>query len=197
MPRAAPAAADDPAPRLNGDSDTALVGAARSGDRAALACLYRRYAPMVHAVLLARVTPPDADDLTQEVFVHAIRQLGTLRDAGAIGPWLATIARNCAASMLRARKGAGPITHDVASPAPPCAGSAEAGEALAAIRSLPDTYRETLMMRLVEGLTGPQIAARTGMTPGSVRVNLHRGMAMLRERLGAPSPDAENQRSRP
>ena len=40
-------------------------------------------------------------------------------------------------------------------------------------------------MRLVEGMTGPEIAARTGMTPGSVRVNLHRGMALLRGRLGA------------
>lgn len=40
-------------------------------------------------------------------------------------------------------------------------------------------------MRLVEGLTGPEIAERTGITPDSVRVNLHRGMKMLRERLTA------------
>ena len=38
-------------------------------------------------------------------------------------------------------------------------------------------------MRLVEGLTGPEIAERTGLTPGSVRVNLHRGIQLLRERL--------------
>ena len=44
------------------------------------------------------------------------------------------------------------------------------------------TYRE-LALRLVEGLTGPEIAARTGLTPGSVRVNLCRGMKLLRERL--------------
>jgi len=48
---------------------------------------------------------------------------------------------------------------------------------------LPETYAETLVLRLVEGLTGPQIAACTGMTHGSVRVNLTRGMQMLRERL--------------
>ena len=43
---------------------------------------------------------------------------------------------------------------------------AEAHAALAAIRSLPDAYRETLVLRLVEGMTGPEIAERTGLTPG-------------------------------
>jgi DNA-binding NarL/FixJ family response regulator len=56
------------------------------------------------------------------------------------------------------------------------------------VRGLPDTYRETLILRLVEGMTGPEIAARTGLTPGSVRVNLHRGMQQLREKLAAVAP---------
>jgi len=51
------------------------------------------------------------------------------------------------------------------------------------IRSLPEAYRDTLLMRLVEGMTGAEIAARSGLTPASVRVNLHRGMKLLRERL--------------
>ena len=55
---------------------------------------------------------------------------------------------------------------------------------LTAIRTLPDAYREPLILRLVEGMTGPEIAARTGLTPASVRVNLHRGLKQLRERLG-------------
>jgi RNA polymerase sigma-70 factor (ECF subfamily) len=61
---------------------------------------------------------------------------------------------------------------------------AEATKALAIIRELPEAYRETLVLRLVEGMTGPEIAARTGLTPASVRVNLHRGMKLLREKLG-------------
>jgi len=52
------------------------------------------------------------------------------------------------------------------------------------IRKLPEAYRETLIFRLVEGMTGPEIAAKTGLTPESVRVNLCRGMKMLRELLG-------------
>jgi len=64
-------------------------------------------------------------------------------------------------------------------------GSASA--VLEAVMSLPDAYRETLILRLVEGMTGPEIAARTGMTHGSVRVNLHRGMEQLRAKL-SPYP---------
>ena len=61
--------------------------------------------------------------------------------------------------------------------------AAEAARALTAIRALPEAYRQTLMLRFVEGMTGPEIAARTGLTPGSVRVNLHRGMQLLRGAL--------------
>ena len=55
---------------------------------------------------------------------------------------------------------------------------------LEAIEALPMAYRETLLMRLVEGMTGPEIAEATGLTPESVRVNLCRGMKLLKERLG-------------
>ena len=66
-------------------------------------------------------------------------------------------------------------------------GRTEALDALAVIRTMPEAYRETFVLRLVEGMTGPEIAARTGLTPASVRVNLHRGMKQLRERLGVPA----------
>jgi RNA polymerase sigma-70 factor (ECF subfamily) len=61
---------------------------------------------------------------------------------------------------------------------------AETFAVLEIVRKLPEAYRETLLMRLVEGMSGQEIADRTGLSPGSVRVNLHRGMKMLRERLG-------------
>jgi len=63
-------------------------------------------------------------------------------------------------------------------------GTDDGAAILGVIRGLPEAYRETLILRLVEGLTGPEIAERTGLTAGSVRVNLHRGMQMLREKLG-------------
>ena len=63
-------------------------------------------------------------------------------------------------------------------------GETGAAEIIEIIQSLPDAYRETLVLRLVEGMTGPEIATRTGLTPASVRVNLHRGMKLLKEKLG-------------
>jgi RNA polymerase sigma-70 factor (ECF subfamily) len=166
-----------------GSEDAALVRAAREGDEAAFAALYGRYARMVHGVLLARVPRADADDLTQEVFLTAWRRLDSLRDGAAVGGWLAMIARNRAVDFHR-RAPAALALPDGLAVAASAEDEAEAGRALAAIRSLPEAYRETLVLRLVEGLTGPEIAARTGLTPASVRVNLHRGMRLLREKLG-------------
>ncbi|MEQ1567809.1 MAG: sigma-70 family RNA polymerase sigma factor [Myxococcota bacterium] len=154
---------------------------ARSGDRGAFSELHARYAPIVHAALLARLPPQDAAEQVQEVFLCAWQRLEELRDPGAFGGWILQIARNRAVDVLRARRPSEPLGMDHPAPDVPLA---EARQVLDAIRSLPEAYRETLVMRLVEGLTGPEIAERTGLTPGSVRVNLCRGTELLRERLG-------------
>jgi RNA polymerase sigma-70 factor, ECF subfamily len=164
-----------------GSADTRLVEAARGGDRAAFGELYRAYVRMVHGVLLASVPPGDVDDLVQDVFVSAMRRLDTLRQPAAFPGWLATIARNRAADFHRRR----PLEREALPEEVPAPDEdrTEALAVLAVVRRLPDTYRETLVLRLVEGMTGEEIAARTGLTPGSVRVNLHRGLKLLRARL--------------
>lgn len=164
------------------DEDAPTVQAARAGDRAAFGRLYDRYARMVHGILLSRAPRTDVDDLVHDVFLTALRRIDSLRDPAAFGGWLAMIARNRAIDFHRRAPMVTELPEDLAATN---AGPQDEGQAaLAAIRTLPDAYRETLMLRLVEGMTGPEIAARTGLTPGSVRVNLHRGMVMLRERLG-------------
>ncbi|MGO9275060.1 MAG: RNA polymerase sigma factor [Terriglobia bacterium] len=166
--------------------DAQLVDAARDGDRTAFGLLYQRYARVVHGILLARVPPGEADDLAQDVFLMAMRRLHTLREPAAFAGWLAAIARNRANDYHRRSPRHEELTEAVADAAArDDRPQAEAHAALAAIRSLPDAYRETLILRLVEGLTGPEIAERTGLTHGSVRVNLFRGMQMLREKIGA------------
>ncbi len=171
-------------------ADDALVRAAQAGDRHAFGLLYARYSRMVHGILLSRVSPADAEDLLQDVFLQALPRLGTLRDASRFGAWLAAIARNRATDFHRLAKLDVELDEESPSPAsdspsrPSPHHTAEAQAVLDAIRSLPETYRETLLMRLVEGMTGPEIAARTGLTHGSVRVNLHRGMQQLRDILG-------------
>lgn len=170
-------------------NETVLVRAARDGDRAAFGHLYDRYARMVHGVLLARVPWHEVDDLVQDVFMIALRRLSTLRDVESFGAWLMVIARNRANDFYR-RSVPKDTLADEAADGEIAANSGgdnqgEAANVLDAIKDLPDTYRETLILRLVEGMTGPEIAARTGMTHGSVRVNLHRGMQQLREKLSS------------
>ncbi len=164
--------------------DVALVAAAREGDRGAFGQLYNRYARMVHGILLTRVPPSEVADLVHDVFLRALRRLESLRDAAAFGGWLAMITRNCASDYYRHRPAGADLPEDLTGPSVETPGpNAEALAALEAIRSLPGAYRETLMLRLVEGMTGAEIAARTGLRPASVRVNLHRGMKQLREKL--------------
>lgn len=161
-----------------------LVVAAQAGNRDAFGALYERFHRVVHAIALARVPACDAGDVVQDVFADAWRMCARLREPAAFAGWIVAIARNRAtdaARHQRARRTTDGHTGDLAVDPPP---RVEAAAALRAIRALPDTYRETLIMRLVEGLTGPEIAAHTGMSPESVRVHLHRGLKLLRERLG-------------
>ncbi|HEV2884832.1 MAG TPA: sigma-70 family RNA polymerase sigma factor [Pyrinomonadaceae bacterium] len=153
----------------------------RAGDRDVYGKLYQLYAPLVHGVLLARVPRSEVEDLVQEIFLHALKKLHTLRDHAAFGPWIAMIARNRAMDFHRRSHETVEVTEDLAGTQ---TGELKAGEILEIIRSLPDAYRETLVLRLVEGMTGPEIATRTGLTAASVRVNLHRGMKLLRAKLG-------------
>jgi len=165
-------------------STAELVRRARDGERDAFGELYRRYAGMVHGILLARLPHAEVADAAQDVFLRALRHLPSLRDAAAFGGWLATLARTAAIDWRRrpsSRAAHQPLDDSMADE------RAVGGEELAVletIRALPAAYAETLLMRLVEGMTGPEIAARTGLTPESVRVNLCRGMKRLRRALG-------------
>jgi RNA polymerase sigma-70 factor (ECF subfamily) len=162
--------------------EVVLVKAVLSGERDRFARLYEMYAPLVHGILLARVPRGEVDDLVQDIFLHALRKLHTLRDATAFGPWIAMIARNRAMDFYRSSRETVEVTEQMAIERPP---NRTAKEILDLICRLPDAYRETLVLRFVEGMTGPEIAARTGLTPASVRVNLHRGVKLLREKIGA------------
>lgn len=163
-----------------------LVERSRAGDREAFGEIYGNFAPLVHGILLARVPYDDVNDIGQEVFLAAYKNLHTLRDNHALGAWLARIARNHAAEHYRQVRPTEALPEDLSGRDNL---KTEAIEILETIRSLPETYRETLVLRLIEGMTGNEIADRTGLTPDSVRVNLHRGMELLRHKLGIRTTD--------
>ena len=140
---------------------------------------------MVHAILLARLSPTEAEDQVQEVFLVAWKKLGQLDDAAGVR----RLARRHRAqprhrllSAASADRSAARTLPDEQRPS--SSDVAEVRHVLDAIRSLPEAYQETLVMRLCEGMSGPEIAAVTGLEPGSVRINLHRGMKLLRDKLG-------------
>jgi len=176
LPSEALAIAQAPSP----SPEARLVERVLAGDEDAFADLYRKFAPMVHGIALSRVGPSEADDVVQEVFISVHKSLNTLRDRGAVGPWLARITRNRSENIRRSTRPSAELNEEITR----CGDGHEAREIIAAIRSMPDAYRETLVLRLVEGMTGPEIAAATGLSHDSVRVNLHRGMKLLRTKLG-------------
>lgn len=161
--------------------EAGLVERICEGDGEAFNEFYRMFAPMVHGIVLARVPRDEADDIVQNVFVSAYKNLHAIRDRNAVGGWLAMIARNLSVEFYRNSKPTEELPEEIRQTD---ARQTEAAEILAVIRSLPDAYRETLILRLVEGMTGAEIAEKTGLTAESVRVNLHRGMKLLREKLG-------------
>ena len=162
-------------------AESLLVERVCDGDREAFDELYQMFAPLVHGIVLARVPRVEVDDVVQEVFLAAYKNLRTLRDRNAVGAWLVMIARNCATEFYRKTKQTEELSEDYSRSDN---SETEAREILAAIRALPEAYKETLTLRLVEGLTGAEIAEQSGLTPDSVRVNLHRGMKLLRHKLG-------------
>ncbi len=162
-------------------AQTRLVERVRAGDEEAFGELYKFFAPMVHGIILARVPRDEVADIVQEVFLSAYRNLDSLREAAKIGAWLAMIARNRATEFYRNLKPTEELSENLRDKKDV---NAEAREILTAIRALPETYRETLILRLVEGMSGQEIAERCGLKPESVRVNLHRGMKILRNKLG-------------
>src|SRR5258707_3894354 len=135
-----------------------LVAAAREGDRGAFGRLYERYARMVHGILLARVPVGEVDDLVQDVFVRAMRQVHTLRDVNCFGGWLATVARNRANDFHRRSGELVEFTEEAPIQAPEKRRSSGGGDDGAAIlgmiRGVPEAYRETVILRFVDGSTG-------------------------------------------
>jgi RNA polymerase sigma-70 factor (ECF subfamily) len=161
----------------------ALVRAAAAGDRASFGVLYERYARLVHTVLLTSAERDDVPDLLQEVFLQALRQLHTLREPDAFGGWISAIARNEARRHHRTAKRTEALRDDIAGPTP-SANALGTDDVLRALQALPERYREPLALRLVEQMGGEEIARQMGLTHGTVRVYLHHGMRLLRERLG-------------
>jgi len=174
--------------------DAGLVERALRGDGDAFATLFDRHAARVYA-LAYRILGRDseAEDVTQDAFLHALNALPTLRRGGSFRPWVMRIATNLAWATLRQRMRLpqAELTEAVVETHPDMGrwGSPEAmglaAEDQRAVRltldRLAPTHRAALAMREIGGLSYADIAASLGTTTGSVEVLLFRARARFRD----------------
>lgn len=179
--------------------ETDLVQRCRAGDDAAFGSLYHAFAGRVRAYFLRSgfsSRPADADDLTQETFVRAFRGLGSF-DAGrgALGPWLAAIARNVARRHWGRRPQPDHADPELAeetlalldSPGQAIESREELTGLADCIACLPGVLAEIVTLRYVQGLTTRGIAAAAGLAEATVRLRLaeiHRLLAECMQSKG-------------
>ena len=179
-------------------TDDELVDRSRRGDRAAFEQLVRRTARLVYArQYLETRDPHRAEDLVQETFLLAWRSIGQLTDPAGFRAWLLSIARSAAADAYRRdsrkKRSAGGredfsiAAESVPDGSPPPDEAAQREErrrrVAGALKSLPDEYGLPLTLRYIAGADYETIGRQLGLSNGSLRGLLSRGMAKLREKL--------------
>jgi RNA polymerase sigma-70 factor, ECF subfamily len=180
--------------------DPALVARVRQGDTDAFRSLYERHhAPVRRYLEVACKDRRDAEEATQDVFLHALAAMtGSPTEPRRFREWLFTIARNTALDRLR-RAG----HHETRDPAAVegrldrrqlrdrDVGELHLAPRLAALLPrLSTTQRTVIGLRYAVGLTAKETAAALGITHDAVRQHEHRALAYLRGRLAAPGPRA-------
>jgi RNA polymerase sigma-70 factor, ECF subfamily len=182
---------------MTADSDEVLVRSAQGGDRAAFEELIRRTSRLVFARLyLDTGDTHRAEDLLQETLLNAFRSLGQLADPKDFRRWLLKIAQNALVDQARRdsrQKQAAPPRSDATalltvagkepSPEDQVAQEELRGRVLAVLRSLPEEYRLPLTLRYIAGCDYESIQTQLGLSNGSLRGLLHRGLKLLRARL--------------
>jgi RNA polymerase sigma-70 factor, ECF subfamily len=169
-----------------------LVTRAQGGDRSAYGELVERFSPTVYALALARLrNPGEAQELAQEVFIHAMTKLAQLRDPACFAGWLRQITERMAINRLTRRGpvhgaepevlenvqagGTGPLDNLVRSEA--------RKELWAGLSRLKDLDRETLVAFYIQGRSLKQMSRQFETPVGTIKRRLHVARNRLREHL--------------
>jgi RNA polymerase sigma-70 factor, ECF subfamily len=164
-------------------TEAELVGAARKGDVESFGELYRRhYAPAVGIAYGVLGDRHLAEDVAQEAFVIASRQVAGLRNAERFAPWLCTIARRVAGQMARSRRERNTLDDAEATPAR-SDGPHPSDLVRQAVLDLPERSREVVVLHYFTGLSHKEIAASLGLSAEAVHGRLVRARRILAERL--------------
>jgi RNA polymerase sigma-70 factor (ECF subfamily) len=184
-------------------SDLALVGRVRGGDQDAFRVLVERHSRAVFRVAY-RLTghEQDAEDVVQEAFLRAYRQIGQFESRASFATWLYRIAFNCAHDLLRQRPRqgsrvalddpAGGPTLEIADAAPSANpgleyARRETGARLQeAMSALTSQERAAFVMRHYEGLSIEEIGQALDLRASAAKHSVFRAVRKLRLALGAP-----------
>lgn len=164
-----------------------LVERACAGERSACDELFRRHARRVGAVVCARVGwRGPLEDLVQETFTRAWRELAHLAAPDQFAAWLRGIACNVCTDWQR-RRGREPASSadvgELELAAPGAESDEEARTLLAAVEALPEIYRETLTLYYFGERSHAEIATTLGLSLAAVNARLGKARALLRESL--------------
>lgn len=173
--------------------DAELVRTSLGGDREAFGAIVSRYQSLICAVTYSGTGSLAAsEDVAQETFITAWKQLNRLADPSKLRPWLCGIARNLANNYRRRTASAtsdlesaseqpapGPTPHELA------VSREEETMVWGALEALPEQYREPLILFYREGQSADRVADELGLSPDATRQRLSRGRTLLRQQVAA------------
>ena len=184
-----------------------LVERAQTGDREAYGALVEQFQPTVYAVGLARLrNPTEANELVQEVFIHAMLKLPQLRDAQCFPGWLRQITERMAINRLTRRGwngGADPALLDQVpaleqGPLDDLMRSEQKAEVWAGLENLSNLDRDTLVSFYIHGRSLVQMSREFEAPVGTIKRRLHVARHRLRDQLEGkanPSGPARGKRA--
>jgi RNA polymerase sigma-70 factor (ECF subfamily) len=176
-------------------SDEELVRSAQTGDRSAFEELVRRTTRLVYARVYLEVGDRHrAEDLVQEVFMTAWRSIGQVTEPAGFRSWLLAVAQSVAIDHFRfegRKRRAAPPREDShvldrtagggPGPEESMAREEDRARVRAILQSLPEEYRLAMTLRYIDGEDYETIGMQMGLSNGSLRGKLNRGMQLLKE----------------
>ena len=186
-------------------SDADLLRLMAAGDEHAFASIYRRHQPQLYRfALLMGGSSPVAEDVTQEAFMVLIRDTRRYDPArGSLSSYLYGIARNCVLRILEQERPYVPLVEEADAvhalplkllvaqddPLSDCTRQEVCQMVRRAVLSLPERYREVVILCEFQEFSYAEAAAVVGCAVGTVSSRLHRGHALLVEKLRSAGPD--------
>lgn len=167
-------------------SDEQLAEMARAGHREALETLCDRYLPCVYNRLRALLPPEAVEDVTQEVFIAAVRGIGRYRAQSLFRTWIAGITRHKVADYYR-RRSRQPQVVPLCSEAD-CAQNPDPWQERSLVRlalqRLPIHYQEILLLRFADGMRFGQIADALGISLEAAKSRYRRAVVAVAREIG-------------